>query len=90
MLNEKTLADIQLKMNDVNYLWQDNFRFDLDRFLGKLSAFNQPSLDESYSSFGSVFFKPKNPSGYGLSKQERATDEQTFDSGFAATTRLGR
>jgi hypothetical protein len=88
MLNEKTLADIQLKMNNVNYLWHDNFRFDLDKFLEKLSALNQPSLDGSGSSFGSVFFKPKNSSGYGLAEQERATGEQKLDSGFA-TPRLG-
>ncbi len=88
MSNPKVYADSRAKMAEVGYLWE-NFRLDLDQFLNKLSL-KQPFAEESESvnSFSSIFFKPKDSSGYGFDIRKGPSIDLTLDN-ESNTPKLG-
>lgn len=77
-LNAVVLATLQVKMEEANYLWNDNYLEDFARWVEKVSGLIQPIPEPEHTySYKPLFAKvPDSQSGYGLAAEKDNSDEQ--------------
>ena len=77
-LDEKLLGVLRAKMEEANYLWNDNYVEDFGRWAKKVSGFAQPAPESEHSyNYKPLFAKVSNERiGYGLVVEQDNSDEK--------------